>query len=304
MKEAELICSILNAADIAVLKRLGPGSYVPIGEVPRFYRDLYPDDENGPCSTPWKYSDMLAFFIEDAEHFFTEKEEGWYISSVWQEEGVDEDKALIAHALITPKGKAITVRLFRDEYVERVKIMQKTREGLLEKMELSHNLERVKEISRYDKLTSVYNRAAFLEILQAEITNVKNTGTCLSLLMVDIDDFKLVNDNHGHLVGDAVLVSFGRILQSHLREGDIAARYGGEEFAVLATNTSQNQVLRMAENLRKRIESYDFPTVKRVTASIGCTLYLPPEDSKEFIQRADFALYDAKRSNKNNVKIR
>ena len=304
MEDDELIYSVLSAVDIAMLKRLGPGNYVPIGEIPHFYRELYPDDENGPCSTPWKYSDMLAFFLEDAEHFFSEKDEGWYTSTVWQEDGVDADKALIAQALITSKGKVITVRRFRDEYVERVRIMQKARENLLERRELKHNLEQYKNISRYDKLTSIYNQAAFREILQIEIMNAKDTGAYLSLLMMDIDNFKLVNDTHGHLAGDEVLADFGKILQSHLREGDTAARYGGEEFTILAANTSQEQAFRMAENLRKRIEKHDFPIVKHVTASIGCTTYLPSEDSGEFIQRADFALYDAKRSNKNNVKIR
>ena len=304
MEDNELISSILNAVDIAVLKRLGPGNYVPIGEIPRFYRELYPDEESRPCPNPWKHSDMLAFFLEDAEHFFSEKEEGWYTSAVWQEDGVDKDKALIAQALITPKGQVITVRLFRDEYVERVRIMQKVRENLLEKKELKNNLELYKNISRHDKLTSLYNQAAFREILQIEILNARNTGTSLSLLMMDIDNFKLVNDTHGHLAGDAVLAAFGKILQSHLREGDIAARYGGEEFAILAISTSQNQVLRMAENLRQRIANYGFPSVSHLTASIGCTTYLPSEDLKEFIQRADFALYDAKHNNKNNVKIR
>ena len=304
MEDSELIYSILNAADIAVLKRIGPGNYAPIGDIPHFYRELYPDDENGPCSAPWKYSDMLAFFLEDAEHFFAEREEGKYTSTVWQEDGVSEDKALIAEALITSKGKVITVRRFRDEYVERVRIIQKARENVLEKRELKHNLEVYKDISRHDKLTSLYNHAAFKEILQIEIMNARNTGSGLSLLMMDIDNFKLVNDTHGHLTGDAVLAAFGEVLRSHLREGDIAARYCGEEFAILATSNSQNRVLRMAENLRKRIENYDFPVVKHVTASIGCTIYLPSEDMKEFIQRADFALYDAKRSNKNNVRIR
>ncbi|MCL1926326.1 MAG: GGDEF domain-containing protein [Syntrophorhabdaceae bacterium] len=304
MGDKEIIYSILNAADIAVLKRLGPGKYVPIGEVPRFYRELYPDDENGPCSAPWNHSDMLAFFIEDAEHFFSEKQEGQYSSSVWQEDGVGEDAALIAQALITPKGMVITVRRFRDEYIERVRVIQKARENLLEKRELKHNLELYKTISRTDKLTSLFNQAAFKEILKSEIQNAKDTGTRLSLIIMDIDDFKKVNDTHGHLVGDAVLAAFGKILMSHLRDGDIAARYGGEEFAILAKRTTQDQVFRMAENLRKLIERHDFPTVKHVTASVGCTAYLPPEDQNEFIQRADFALYDAKRSNKNNVKIR
>jgi len=304
MEDRDLIYSILNAIDIAVLKRLGPGNYITVGEIPRFYRELYPDDENGPCSAPWKHSDMLAFFLEDAEHFFSEEKEGQYTSSVWQEAGVCGDNALLAQALITPGGNVIIVRRFRDEYIERVRIMQRARESLLEKRTLKRDLELYRNISRHDKLTSLHNQAAFMEIIQAEVINAVNTGAYLSLLMLDIDNFKLVNDTYGHLVGDEVLAAFGKILQSHLRSGDIAARYGGEEFAVLATNTSQSQVFRMAETLRKRIESYDFPVIKHATASIGCTTYLTQEDYKEFIQRADFALYDAKHSNKNNVKIR
>ncbi|MDR0310416.1 MAG: GGDEF domain-containing protein [Acidobacteriota bacterium] len=304
MEDKELIDSILHDIEIAVLKRVGPEKYVPIGEIPSFYRELYPDDENGPCSAPWKYSDMLAFFLEDAEHFFSEDKEGRHTSSVWQEEGVDRDKALFAQALATSKGKAIIVRCFREEYVERVRILQKARETLLEKRGLKRDLELYKNISRHDKLTSLNNQASFKEILEAEIANTRNTGAYLSLLMMDIDNFKLINDTYGHLAGDEVLASIGKILQSGLRGGDIAARYGGEEFAVLATDTTQTQVFHMAENIRKRIDSYDFPEAKHVTVSIGCTTYQPPEEINEFIQRADFALYDAKRNNKNNVKIR
>jgi len=304
MEGMELIYSILNSIDIAVLKRLDHGNYTPIGELPDFYRELYPDDENGPCAAPWKHSEMLAFFLEDAELFFSKGEEGRYTSSFWQEAGVEGDEALLAQALITSNGKAIIVRRIREEFVERVRIMQKARENLIKTRELKRDLEIYKNISRYDGLTSLLNRATIMEILQEEIEIARSTGANLSLLMMDIDDFKKINDTYGHLAGDAVLTSLGKILLSTLRRGDIAGRYGGEEFAILAINTAQNQAFRMAENLRKRIESYDFPEVQHATVSIGCTTYLPPEEIKEFLQRADFALYDAKRSNKNNVKIR
>jgi len=304
MEDKEFLYSILSDIDIAVLKRIDAGNYVLIGEVPRFYRELYPGDENGPCSAPWKHSDMLAFFLEDAELFFSKDKEGRYTSSFWQEAGVDGDEALLAQALITSRGKAIIVRRFREEYVERVKILQKARENLLENKELKQDLERYKHISQYDGLTSLLNHASIIEILNSEIEKTRKTGKHLSLLMMDIDNFKQVNDTHGHLAGDAVLESLGKILQSHLRGGDFAARYGGEEFAILATSTTQNQAFRMAENLRKRIESFDFPVIKHATVSIGCTTYLPPEDINDFIQRADFALYDAKHDKKNNVKIR
>jgi len=304
MEGIELIYSILNSIDIAVLKRLDHGDYAPVGELPRFYRELYPDDENGPCAAPWEHSEMLAFFLEDAELFFSKEEEGRYTSSFWQEAGVEGDEALLAQALITSSGKAIIVRRIREEFVERVRIMQKARENLIKTRELKRDLEIYKNISRYDGLTSLLNRATIMEILQEEIDIARSTGACLSLLMMDIDDFKQINDTYGHLTGDTVLSSLGKILLSNLRRGDIAGRYGGEEFAILAINTAQNQAFHMAENLRKRIESYNFPEVKHVTVSIGGTTYIPPEDIKEFIQRADFALYDAKRSNKNNVKIR
>lgn len=304
MKDLDFIYSILGEIDIVVLRRLEPGKYALVGKVPDFYRELYPNDRNGPCVEPWKHSDMLAFFLEDAEIFFSKGEEGQYSSSIWQEEGIDGDKALFAQAMTTSQGQAIILRLFHEEYIERVKILQKARENLLERRELKRDLELYKKISRYDALTSLYNQATFAEIMQVEAMNARNTGANLSLLILDIDDFKLVNDTYGHLAGDAVLASFGKILQSHLRTGDIAARYGGEEFVILATNTSQDQAFRMAENLRKRIEDFKFPYTERTTVSIGCTAYHPPEDTREFIQRADFALYDAKRDGKNTIKIR
>jgi diguanylate cyclase (GGDEF)-like protein len=304
MQDSDLINSILCNIDVAVLKRLGPEKYVLIGEVPQFYRDLYPDDENGPCAAPWKHSDMLSFFLEDAEHFFKEDKEGHYSSSVWQEEGVDSDKALLAQALATSMGKAIIVRRFREEYVERVRILQKARENLLENRGLKRDLELYKDIASHDRLTSLNNQATFKEILEAEVLNAISTGEYLSLLMMDIDNFKQINDTYGHLAGDEVLACIGKILQSNLRGGDIAARYGGEEFAVIATNTTQTQVFHMAENIRKRIDQFDFPIVQHVTVSVGCTTYQPSEEAHEFIQRADFALYDAKRNHKNNVKIR
>jgi len=304
MNDLDFICSILSEIDVVILKRLSPGKYSLLGQIPAFYYELYPMDEDGPCAEPWKYSDMLAFFLEDAEMFFARGELGEYSSSIWQEAGIGNDQALFAQAIITPSGAAIVLRLFHEEYIERVKILQKARENLLERKKLKRDLELYKKISRYDALTSLFNQATFSEILQAETMNARNTGSNLSLLMMDIDNFKLVNDTYGHLAGDAVLAALGKILQSHLRTGDIAARYGGEEFVVLATNTSRDQAFRMAENLRKRIEDFDFPHTGRTTVSVGCTAYLAPENIRDFLQRADFALYDAKRDGKNNTKMR
>ena len=304
MEDEDLICSVLSDIDIAVLRRLGPREYVPIGQAPDFYRELYPDDENGPCSAPWEHSDMLAFFLDDAENFFEENKPGMYASSFWQEEGVGEENALWAQALITSKGQAILVRRFHYEYVERAKIVLKFREGLLEKRKLKREMELYRNISRFDRLTSLFNRAAFMEIMKDEIEMAKETGAHLSLLIMDIDHFKHVNDTYGHLTGDAVLASLGEILLSRLRSEDVAARYGGEEFVVLVRNTAKEQAFNLAEDLRRHIEAFDFPTIHRATVSVGCTEYIAPETMNEFIERADMAMYDAKHDNRNNVKAR
>ena len=304
MEDRDLINSILSDIDIAVLRRLGPREYAPVGVAPGFYRELYPDDENGPCPAPWEHSDMLAFFLDDAENFFEENRPGMYASSFWQEEGVGEEHALWAQALTTPKGQAILVRRFHYEYVERAKIVLKFREGLLEKRKLQREMELYKNISRFDRLTSLFNRATFMEILKDEIETAKETKAHLSLLILDIDHFKQVNDTHGHLTGDAVLSSLGEILLSRLRIEDVAARYGGEEFVILTRNTAAEQAFSLAEDLRRHIEAFDFPVIHRATVSIGCTEYREPESMNEFIERADMAMYDAKHDNRNNVKIR
>ena len=304
MDDKDLIYSIISDIDIAVLRRLGPGEYVLIGQAPDFYRELYPDDENGPCSAPWEHSDMLAFFLDDAENFFEENKPGTYASSFWQEAGVDAESALWAQALITSKGQAILVRRLHYEYVERAKSVLKIREGILEKRKLQREMELYRNISRFDRLTSLFNRATFMEIIKDETEMAKETGASLSLLIFDIDHFKRVNDTYGHLTGDAVLSTLGEILLSRLRMEDVAARYGGEEFVILARNTTRDQAFILAEDLRRHIEFFDFPTIHRATVSVGCTEYMAPEGVNEFIERADMAMYDAKHDNRNNVKVR
>lgn len=162
------------------------------------------------------------------------------------------------------------------------------------------------ESSVKDPMTQVFNRQYFDAQLTSELSFALRHSTELSLLVVDIDFFKKVNDSYGHLAGDAVLRSVAEILQGQLRTEDTLARYGGEEFVVLLRGISQNDAIRAAERLRGAIErapiQYGSQSIP-VTLSIGCASVADcKEPSPEvLIESADQRLYAAKRGGRNRV---
>ena len=297
--------SVLSALDIVVLRRVEKRRYEIYGEVPDFYMRLFPGENGGASVTPWKYSDMLDFFLDDVEIFFERNSTGSLTSGIWQEEGIQTDKqAFMAVAVNLGGEQALIIRLLRDDFIDRSRILQKAREQLLERRMLNNDLEKYKYKAQFDALTTLHNRASFMEILQAEMVRANTVGGELSLLLIDIDDFKKINDTHGHLAGDSVLSALGQILRSFLRGEDMAARYGGEEFAVIAAYTSVQQAMGIAEKVRRRVAEHVFGSLPSVTVSIGCSTYRPGEQAESLIQRADLALYDAKNSGKNLVRVR
>ena len=152
-----------------------------------------------------------------------------------------------------------------------------------------------------DKLTSVYNRHDFHEILMQEIKKSERLGYKLSLLLLDIDNFKFINDNFSHATGDAVLREFAEILRETLRETDKIFRWGGEEFLIISGNTSKENIRAFGEKLRNIIEKNKFTDVGTITASIGVSIYRKVDTFDEFINRADKALQQAKNDGKNRV---
>jgi diguanylate cyclase (GGDEF)-like protein len=248
---------------------------------------------------------MLEFFLDDVEIFFERNTSGSLSSGIWQEEGLQTDKqALMAMAVNLHKDQVLIIRLLKDEFIDRYLILQKAREQLLERRALNINLEQYKHKASFDALTTLNNRSVFIESLQEEISRVNRGAGELSLLLLDIDDFKAINDIHGHLAGDEVLSSLGHLLRTLLRSNDLAARYGGEEFAVLAAATTIQQAVALAEKMRKNIAAYVFRALPPVSVSIGCATYRLGESMEGLIQRADLALYDAKNSGKNRVRVR
>ncbi|MEW6624920.1 MAG: GGDEF domain-containing protein [Bacillota bacterium] len=160
---------------------------------------------------------------------------------------------------------------------------------------------RLEELSTKDSLTQLYNRLKFDQELAKWIANSRRYNFELSLIMLDIDDFKNINDNYGHLVGDSVLVEAAQLLSHQVRETDVLARWGGEEFIILLPYLGLEKALATAQRLQKAIANTSFGTVGTVAFSMGVTALYDEDDSQTFINRADKLLYKGKKAGKNTI---
>lgn len=160
-----------------------------------------------------------------------------------------------------------------------------------------------------DGLTQLYNKKYFVDVLSKEFSFSRRNGQPLSLMMMDIDHFKKINDTHGHMAGDLVLKCVGQYLQKHLRLENIAARYGGEEFAVILRNVNAELAMMIGERLRKAIETEKIfyrGKLITVTVSIGIATLDGTnfETIEDLIRRADEYLYEAKEGGRNRVALK
>ncbi|HEX5624203.1 MAG TPA: diguanylate cyclase [Sulfuricurvum sp.] len=152
-----------------------------------------------------------------------------------------------------------------------------------------------------DPLTSINNRHMFSELFEKEAASVKRYHSNLSLMMVDLDHFKAVNDTYGHNIGDYVLKTFTSIVLGSIRDADIFARWGGEEFVLLLRHTNCDEAYGVAEKIRRAVEAYDFGNVHQITCSIGVTNVSKEDTLHSAIERADRALYEAKHQGRNRT---
>ncbi len=164
---------------------------------------------------------------------------------------------------------------------------------------------RLYELSISDGLTGLYNHRFVLRRTREETAEAKRYRTPLSLLMLDLDHFKRVNDTHGHPAGDRVLMGMAQILREHTREADILSRYGGEEFLLVLPNTGRDGARHIAERLRRQVAATDLGGAAlrlRMTVSVGLASYPDDaEDPEALIKAADDALYAAKRAGRDRV---
>lgn len=159
----------------------------------------------------------------------------------------------------------------------------------------------IEELSQKDKLTQIFNRAKLDSALENEVQRTKRYGIPFSVILIDIDKFKSVNDTYGHQTGDSVLIEVAQILSVNIRKTDILGRWGGEEFMIICPNTTIENCKILANHLRVQIEEFQFTTIGKKTASFGVTQYIKDEDEKALLKRCDEALYKAKTEGRNRV---
>ena len=161
--------------------------------------------------------------------------------------------------------------------------------------------EKLRELSETDHLTKIYNRRKLLELLGTEVAKAKRYARPLTIVMLDIDHFKKINDNYGHSIGDIVLKITTNIVGGIIRKVDIFARYGGEEFMILSPETGMEGALVMAEKIRVAVETYSYPAGVSVTISAGVAEWSRDDSVAAFIKKVDETLYVAKNRGRNRV---
>lgn len=215
--------------------------------------------------------------------------------SVWQIYG-----ALLIDVLSISIGFNLIIKLIMDHKMA-INDLEDIIEERTEKMAIC--LERIEELSAYDQLTGTLNRRLFLERGEEEITRMKRYKRSLTLMNVDIDKIKTINDQHGYTFGDQVIMEISKICEANIRTSDLIARISGDEFAILMPETSESDAVIVAEKIRKAIAEtpmeLDSELSVTITASIGVTSCF--EGIDHCMISADFALYRAKKSGRNKV---
>jgi diguanylate cyclase (GGDEF)-like protein len=176
------------------------------------------------------------------------------------------------------------------------------REFARKNRELKLANETIAQLARTDALTGLANRRTLHEALQREIARARRLGEPLSVIIADLDHFKSINDEYGHMTGDQALAQAAAVFGSQLRPYDLAARYGGEEFVLLLPGASTEGAIAVAERVRKGIADIQLAGCpRRITASLGVASWIATETPEEFVGRADAALYRAKSAGRNRV---
>lgn len=159
----------------------------------------------------------------------------------------------------------------------------------------------LERISITDNLTKAFNRVKIDSVLEQELHNAQRYNHIFSIIIADIDKFKLINDVYGHQVGDSVLREFSNLLMTNIRNTDIFGRWGGEEFIIICPNTNVDDAFILAEKLREKIKEFNFKTVGKVTSSFGVSTYSNGDDIHSIIYKSDMALYESKENGRDRV---
>ncbi|WP_434630628.1 diguanylate cyclase [Chromobacterium sp. CV08] len=227
-----------------------------------------------------------------------DEDTGWTVHTGTQElRQLSEAMRNMTSTLLTRKRELTDINASLERMVE-----ERTEELREANVSLAHKATRLEQLARSDALTGLNNRMAAAEQLEREQLRFQRSGAAYSVLMLDIDHFKRVNDGHGHDAGDQVLRHVAALLRQSARATDFIARYGGEEFLLLLPGTGLDGAVLVAEKIRAAVEASEAPAVGRVTISAGAAT-IADEDASydDAVRRADQALYRAKAGGRNRV---
>lgn len=197
----------------------------------------------------------------------------------------------------------LTKKQMEEAYVEKNQAFKKLEEiyNQIEKKQIELmeiNLSLV-EISNTDKLTGIANRRLFQEKLEEQIKLYQKEEKSFSLLIIDIDHFKKVNDTYGHQIGDVVLEKLAKLLKKQVRPGDIVARFGGEEFTIILPHTDGEEAMLIAKKLNLSVEEDEWKDVDGLTVSVGVATFTSEDNEASIVKNADQALYYSKENGRN-----
>jgi diguanylate cyclase (GGDEF)-like protein len=269
-------------------------------------RDLY-DTNRAFFDFFTKYETLSSF---KKEHkcvcdFFEESKDSGYISGKWVDNSnwidfifsnLDKEHKVIMIKDNKEHRFLLKVNHFKFKKLER-KII-----SFIDITEIENYKKRLEVVSTTDGLTGIYNRIKIEEILSSEFNRAKRYQQSFSILILDIDKFKLVNDTYGHQIGDIVLKEFTSVIKKAIRGSDLFARWGGEEFIILSPNTDIKGAKVVAEHIREELAQFTFTKVGKKTSSFGISEYKDSDTSyNQVIKRADDALYIAKSKGRDRV---
>ena len=193
----------------------------------------------------------------------------------------------------------ITLFWITNSFLRAYETERKKANNLVKKLE--ENNHELENLSIHDPLTGIYNRRHLIRMLEYELSDIRDDANQFCILMMDLDNFKEVNDTYGHGFGDEALISFAKATAERLREYDVFARYGGDEFVVLLPACNPEKAYFIAQRVRQRTEKLIFRIPIHVTVSIGLAIIQPGDTALMAIGRADRQLYLAKQNGRNNV---
>ncbi|MDD4183214.1 MAG: GGDEF domain-containing protein [Candidatus Omnitrophica bacterium] len=245
----------------------------------------------------------ISPFLDKKELFKAFSEEIKYLGEVDMVELVcPSDRSKYLEFVFDGEENGLYVKTASKKIIEHKDVLRKLLELCIERINL---YDRFQQLSIYDGLTETYNRRYFVMRFMEEFKRAQNFSLKLSFIMIDVDNFKKINDTYGHLVGDAVLKEIAKIIKQNIREIDSLARFGGEEFSLVLPETDKMAAIVVAERIRSKIsqqiiKAFDETLSVTISAGISCfpqnTLY-----SDVLMETADKALYQAKMSGRNKV---